>query len=265
MAVKIHLMLRRLLLLAIAVCPLLTAETGFLDRSMLLEGKKYRYQVYVPREYKADRVWPAILFLHGLGQSGTDGLKQTMLGLPAAVREFPGRYPALIVMPQVPETEAWIGIGVRIALAALDDAAKEFRMDNQRLHLTGLSMGGQGVLLTAMEAPGRFASLSILCAGLEFPEYIPPPFRERVKSTKLPSFSELAKQLNRHQSIRFYAGGRDKTTPPALILRTVRGIEEAGIPVRYRELPEANHNVWDPVYRDPEFAEWLMAQRLGGQ
>src|SRR6185369_15689883 len=56
-------------------------ETGFLDRTLRIDGVDHRYQVYVPMEYTPSRRWPVILFLHGSGERGTDGRLQTEIGL----------------------------------------------------------------------------------------------------------------------------------------------------------------------------------------
>ena len=56
-------------------------ETGFLDRTLTVEGVTYRYQVYVPVDYSADKKWPVVLFLHGAGERGDDGLVQTNVGI----------------------------------------------------------------------------------------------------------------------------------------------------------------------------------------
>src|SRR5438034_3110676 len=77
-------------------------QTGFLDRSITLGGRSYHYQVYVPADYAAKPSWPAILFLHGAGERGTDGLLQTNVGLGPAIRQNPSRWPAIAVFPQVP-------------------------------------------------------------------------------------------------------------------------------------------------------------------
>src|SRR5580765_9016574 len=77
-------------------------ETGFLDRAITVAGRSYRYEVYVPADYQSKPSWPAILFLHGAGERGDDGLLQTNVGLAPAIRKSPSRYPAIVVMPQAP-------------------------------------------------------------------------------------------------------------------------------------------------------------------
>jgi len=52
-------------------------ETSFLNRNLSVGGRTYRYQVYIPPSYTSSRRWPMILFLHGGGERGDDGLLQT--------------------------------------------------------------------------------------------------------------------------------------------------------------------------------------------
>jgi predicted peptidase len=76
------------------------AETGFLDRSVLIGGETYRYQVYVPADYTPQRKWPVIVALHGDGSQGSDGLLQTTRGLAEQIRQRRSQFPAIVVFPQ---------------------------------------------------------------------------------------------------------------------------------------------------------------------
>src|SRR5580658_8881297 len=98
-------------------------ETGFLNRRIELHGVTYRFQVYLPEEWRRDdrKQWPIILFLHGRGERGTEGMWQTQIGLPQAVRDHPDRWPFIIVMPQCPQTSYWTDPdSLAMATAALD-------------------------------------------------------------------------------------------------------------------------------------------------
>jgi predicted peptidase len=59
----------------------------------------------VPRDYTAARRWPLVLFLHGQGESGTDGWRQLLQGLPPALFAAPERWPAIVLLPQKPDPE----------------------------------------------------------------------------------------------------------------------------------------------------------------
>ncbi len=110
-----------LVALAMAACTATPpSETGFLDRVVVVDGAEYRYQIYVPREYQSADPWPVILFLHGGGSRGANGIRPTERGLGRAIRRNPERYPAIAVFPQSPVGLQWEDLSARIALAALD-------------------------------------------------------------------------------------------------------------------------------------------------
>src|SRR5947208_13696798 len=100
--------------------------TGFLDRSITLGGRSYHYQVYVPADYASKPSWPAILFLHGAGDRGDDGLLQTNVGCAAAIRQNPARYPAIVVFPHAPRDPQWVGTPADIAVAVLTQSMPAF-------------------------------------------------------------------------------------------------------------------------------------------
>ena len=158
-------MRERLLTIASLVFALATplvaqhVETGFLDRSITVGGRSYHYQVYVPADYASKSNWPAILFLHGAGERGNDGLLQTAVGLGAAIRQNPSRYPAIVVFPQAPPDSQWVGTPADMAVGALQQTMREFHVDASRVYLTGLSMGGHGTWYVAYRHPELFAAV----------------------------------------------------------------------------------------------------------
>ncbi len=63
-------------------------DKGFLDRVFKdADGKETKYVVFLPHDYKADKAYPLILFLHGAGEAGTDGQKQVKVGLGPAIKK----------------------------------------------------------------------------------------------------------------------------------------------------------------------------------
>jgi predicted peptidase len=249
------------LLFLLGSCAVLSADTGFLDRSLSLNQLTHNYQVYIPRDYDSTKPWPVILFLHGVGQRGADGLQPSAIALPHAIRTYPDRYPAIVVIPQT--KVVWFGPAIDVALAALDATMREFNADPARIHLTGISMGGLGAYMTLMAAPHRFASLSVLCSAFEIPTGpLPPDLQSLATTVKLPSMEQLASAIPKLLPIRIYAGGKDKLVPPASVLRTVEALRQSGHSIDYIEFPNASHNVWDPVYLDKDFPAWLFQQQL---
>jgi predicted peptidase len=230
-------------------------ETGFLTRRIAHAGVAYPYQVYVPADYDPARAWPAVLFLHGAGERGDDGLLQTEIGIGAAIRRHPERFPAIVVMPQAPLESFWGGPAGDAALAALDRTCEEFSVDARRTYLTGLSMGGHGSWFLAYRHPQRFAAALIICGFVgdrpNRPSLVPPgagtPYQRMADGVK-------------HLPIWIVHGEVDRAVPVAESRAMAAALTEMGADVRYTELPGTDHDSWTAAYNSPSIVEWLFAQ-----
>src|SRR5687768_548664 len=98
------------------------------------------YLLYLPAGYKEDKKkqWPLMLFLHGAGERGSNVTKVTVHGPPKLVKEGKD-FPFIIVSPQCPTYGTW---SEEALLGLLDQTIKKHRVDQSRVYLTGLSMGG---------------------------------------------------------------------------------------------------------------------------
>jgi predicted peptidase len=247
------------LLLAPAAVVAQRAETGFLDRTATVSGTQYRYQVYVPAGYAGStQRWPVILFLHGAGERGADGLLQTNVGLPWAIRNAPAKYPAIVVIPQVPTDSLWLGAPARAAMTALDQTMAEFRGDPDRVYLTGLSMGGNGTWNLAYQFPERFAAIAPIC-GFITPFTRLPASRAIVPADSGDAFAAIARRLRRVPTWIFH-GEIDPAVPVSESRRAADAFKAVGGDVRYTEFLGGGHNVWDGTYSSPAFQDWLFAQ-----
>jgi predicted peptidase len=234
-------------------------ETGFLDRAVTQSGQTYRYQVYVPADYATRNDWPVILFLHGAGERGSDGLIQTNVGLGPAIRRAPGRYPAIVVFPQVPRDSQWVGTPGEMALAALRRTMDEFQTDPDRVYLTGLSMGGHGTWYLAYRHPELWAAVVPICGWIpEVPRFtgsvpvVPPDSG--------PPLPAVARRLAR-TPIWIFHGEMDPVVPVAGSREPAEALKAVSADARYTEYLGLDHNSWDATYGSDEFARWLFAQR----
>lgn len=233
-------------------------ETGFLDRTLNVAGQEYRYQVYVPADYTAQRSWPIILFLHGAGECGKDGLRPTEVGIGSAVRRNAQDFPTLVVFPQARRVEAcsWRGEMAAVAVRALDRTIAEFRGDPRRLYLTGLSMGGSGTLRVAAEYPGRFAALAPVCPDFGGELSRPHPAGGRPADPYL----ALARAIG-PIPVWIFQGRLDKHPPAEETRKLADALGRYSTEVRYTEYPGVGHDVWDPAYAEPELIPWLLARQ----
>jgi len=248
------------LLLIAAACPAMArqAETGFLDRRLAISGTTYKYQVFVPDNWNAKQSWPIILFLHGAGERGEDGLTQTEVGIATAIRLERGRFPAIVVMPQCRKNIWWAESPMReVAMKSLEAATREFHGDPRRTYLTGLSMGGYGTWAIAGKYPGRFAALAPICGGVLMPEQA----RAQSPDDSTP-YKEAAARIGTKTPVWIFHGGADDTVPVTESRRMNEAMKALGGEVHYTEYPGVGHDSWDKAYADPEFMKWLLSKSL---
>ncbi len=178
---------------------------------------------------------PLLLFLHGAGERGKDLEKVKVHGPPRLIEEG-RRFPFIVVAPQCRESRNW---DPDVLTALLDRIAEEHPVDLDRVYVTGLSMGGQGTWALAAAAPERFAAAAPICAPLLW----------------LPS--ELLKAI----PIWCFHGAMDSVVPVDDSITMVRRLRRAGCDVRFTVYPDADHDSWSATYANPEFYDWLLAQK----
>lgn len=223
------------------------ADAGFILREVEVAGSPRRFAVHVPPDYDPARPWPCVVFLHGSGECGDDGEKQTRVGLLPAVLARPERWPCFVVLPQKPrQDEEWEEHEAPL-LAALAAVEREFRIDADRVALTGLSQGGHGVWTIGARNPHRFSCLAPVC-GYGRPRTIAP----RVAHLPVWAFHGLKDDVVDPEESRRIVAAIQKE-------RQQRGLDPAG--VRLTLYPDANHNSWDPAYGEPELPGWLLGHK----
>lgn len=244
------------------ISPARIAETGFLSRTVTVNGTTYRYQVYVPADFTPKKKWPVVLFLHGAGERGDDGDHQTQVGIGAAIRLHPERFPCVVVMPQCRRGQVWFGDMEQQALLGLEQMRKEFNGDPQRIYLTGLSMGGYGVYYLAARHPGKFAALAPVCGGVVPPPAFPFPPEAAAQIPTQQPYATIAKRLGKIPLWIFH-GDADHVIPVTESRQMTEALRKIGAMVKYTEYSGVNHNSWDQAYAEPQFMPWLLSQRLG--
>jgi predicted peptidase len=228
-----------------------TAAGGITIREVTVDGTAHRVALRVPDDYDPSRAWPLVVFLHGSGECGLDGVRQTQVGLGPAVAARPDRWPCLVLMPQKPtDAEEWEE-HEDLVLAAIADVRTFWRIDPDRIALTGLSQGGHGTWLIGARHPELFSCLAPVC-GYGPARTIAP----RVAALPVWAFHGL----------------RDDVVDPAgttAVIQEIRRLRlAAGLAVdgaRLTLYPDANHNSWDAAYGEPELPGWLLRHKRTGQ
>ena len=197
---------------------------------------KLKYLLFLPAGYEqGEKAWPLLLFLHGAGESGDDLAKVKIHGPPKLIENKTRDFPCIVVSPQSPGR----GWNPDILAGLLDDLATKYRVDKDRIYLTGLSMGGFGSWTLAAAYPDRFAAVAPICGGGN------------------PADAAKLKDL----PIWVFHGAQDHTVPLASSERMVEALKALGSEVKFTIYPDAGHDSWTATYDDPEFYRWLFEQK----
>lgn len=212
--------------------------TGFVNKSMDVRGANRLYAVYVPREYDPAKKWPLIVFLHGAGERGDDGLLQTEVGLPSAIRRYADWFPAVVVIPQCPEG-SWWDKAIEDIERSYELTREQYNIDSERIYLTGLSMGGYATWMYGAQHSDRWAAMLPICGGGNV--------EDAPALAKVPIWA--------------YHGADDTTVKPEESRKMVEAVKRAGGNIQYTELEKTDHNSWDPAYRNKKVIRWLFKQK----
>jgi predicted peptidase len=226
------------------------AATPFLVREVEVHGSRHRFAVWVPPDWSSDQVWPGIVFLHGSGEFGDDGLKPTAVGLGPVLLAHPERWPCVVVFPQKPiEDEEWEE-REDLVLAELAAARAEFRIDPDRIALTGMSQGGHGTWMLGARHADLWSCLAPVC-GYGRARTV----ARRVSTLPVWAFHGMLDDVVDPQETR-------RIVDAIRAERTKRGLDPEGASgVRLTLYPDANHNSWDAAYSEADLPAWLLAHR----
>lgn len=196
------------------------------------------YLLYLPEDYlTSQKDFPLILFLHGAGERGNDVSKVEIHGPPKLIAKEGKSFPFVIVSPQCPKEDWWTsGKQLDILNAFLDDILENYRIDKDRIYLTGLSMGGYGTWSLAAAHPDRFAAIAPICGGGNT--------WDARRVANLPVW--------------VFHGAKDQVVPIEKSEIMVAALEKAGGSVEFTVYPEAGHDSWTETYNNPDLYEWFL-------
>lgn len=196
-----------------------------------------KYLLYLPKDYAKKEAWPVLLFLHGAGERG-DNLDQVKRHGPPKLIEEGKEFPFIVVSPQCPRDRWWEPLELSVLL---DEIVEKNKVDQDRIYVTGLSMGGFGTWSLAAYVPRRLAAIAPICGGGD------PIWVWARGLASLPVW--------------VFHGAKDSVVPLERSEQMVQALKKRGGNVKLTVYPEAGHDSWTETYANPKFYEWLLEQK----
>lgn len=201
--------------------------------------RKMPFRILFPRTYDSTKKYPLLMFLHGMGERGTDNQRQLSIGgahfQEDSIRES---YPAFVVFPQCPEQEYWFDKDVMHSLKGLvDSLVTTHLIDEKRISVGGFSMGAYGTFALVAAYPTLFES-AVAISGDGDPD--------------------LAEEMSK-PTWQVFAGERDDVVSSFKTAKMADALSKAGAEVFFRLYPHADHtNIWQKAFSEPDFFSRLF-------
>jgi predicted peptidase len=233
-------------------------------RSLIINGDTLLYRILFPENFVKGKKYPVIVFLHGIGERGTDNELQLLHGGDLFLRDsLRKNFPAIVIFPQCPPTTTWsdmrhddstgryvlapsfsstiIPIQEMLIKKLVDTLIDNKFADSKRIYIGGLSMGGFGTYDMVLRYGNYFAAAFPICGQ---------------------SFVDLMVKAVKNIPLWIFHGGKDDVVsvePDRNLYKAL--MDEGDRKVKYTEYPDANHNSWDGAFAEPDLLPWLFAQK----
>ena len=216
-------------------------------------GVEMPYRLFIPNDYTSTTSYPIVMYLHGGAGAGNDNLKQISGGNEKGTHiwitaENQLNNPCFVVAPQLLSFYRWndpnssnLSVYAQLAIELLETLLKDYKIDPDRVYLTGQSRGGYGTWDVIVKRPDLFAAAIPLCGGGD---------------------PGAVKNI-RHLPIWAFHGAIDTTVPVEKSREMVEALKKIGGNIKYIEYPEVGHSVWHKAYLEPELIPWLFNQKRG--
>lgn len=214
----------------------------FTSPSIAQEKQKvnYKHLTYLPKNYNTDTSkYPLVIYLHGGSQKGIDLEKLKVYGLPYLVDKGK-EFNFIMVAPQCPEgrywsTENWFD-------SLYNEVTSNYRIDKNRVYVTGISMGGYGTYTTALDHPEKIAAIVPLCGGVNNSD-----------TSRICTLKDIP--------VLTYHGTADTEISIQETERIVESLNKCNGNITFHRLEDEGHGIQYLYETKPEIYEWLLKQR----
>lgn len=192
--------------------------------------------IYIPHDYEVNKSahYPLLTFLHGGNEAGSDLNKVKRHG-PFKLIDRGKEFPFIVVAPQIP-TKFKSKWQPELVDEVIELVKANFRVDSERLYLTGVSLGGAGVWGYALAYPEKVAAIAPICGWGNPPK--------ACKMKDVPTWA--------------FHGAKDNIVTPAATTNMVNALKNCGADPKFTLYPDAGHDSWTVTYNNSALYDWFL-------
>lgn len=212
-----------------------------------IDDSEQPYAIYIPPGYSQDRAYPLVVMLHGAGSNHRLALRR-VFGKSnegdetdvEASRYFPKwkDVDMIVAAPFARGTAGYQGFAEKDVLDMLADIRSRFTIDDNRMYLTGLSMGGGGTLWIGLSRPDLWAAIAAVCP-------LPPNGTDALAGNAI------------NMGVHLVHGTDDPVVPVSVSREWTEKFKALGKTVEYIELEGVQHESWVGAYENGRIFDWF--------
>jgi dienelactone hydrolase len=225
------------------------------------DGTPQYCRAYLPSGYQPAKKWPTMLQLHGYNPANPEYVRWWSADsrYSDAGFVFSGNREFIYIEPHGRGNTQYVAFGDADVLRCLDEAKRLLAVDENRVYLTGDSMGGWGTWNVATRHPQLFAAIAPVFGGVDYHSELSE--EELAKLTPVERFLKerdsswvQAESLN-NMPILVHHGDADAAVNVEWSRWGVRMLQRWGYDVRYHEYPGKAHEAlsWSNPFMSAEF------------
>ena len=238
---------------------------GFHEKAYLsdIDFSPQPYLVYVPSGYDGKERVGLLVFLHGYA-SDLDKVNWIEMMYSEDMERLAEREGFIALMPFGRSNTEFMGVGEADVLRAIACVKREYKIDGDRVIVSGASMGGTGAYTIACHYPHLFAGVFTITGRVDYYQWM------GIEKRALPRFKQIQTDVDyprellpnlAHIPVYIFHGQTDpllRVEQSRLMARLLRELKQ---PVRYKELAGRGHYIWSAVFTDPSLSKWMRERR----
>ncbi|MEN6406581.1 MAG: PHB depolymerase family esterase [Thermoguttaceae bacterium] len=238
----------------LAVTPVRAESHEYRYTGGCYQNRLFQYRLVVPDSLKPERRYPLLVWLHGVGENGSDN-RRNLRHINIIADSLAGHLDFFILAVQCPpDNPTWYRSRggkdnnanqedmITVTAAILQKTMHDCPVDHDRVYLAGVSSGGSGCWEMAMRYPKWFAAVVPLASG----------------------GGDISRAANvRNLPIWAFHNVNDSGSPFESVQQTVDAIVACGGNAHLSLLAAPGHDCWTTAIEQYPIISWMLEQRRG--